>query len=183
MWCMHSIFNVESYFLGSTTARCGNMLWCKPRWVALRYRASYAPYVKRIKRFNNCFDTSSKFPLFRLYHRRSLSQGARRSRRLIPQHKFSFHKHLLTRTRNIDRYGQWTLSVQTQQHGSKPQQNYCGLALNECLIKAILGYVQNRGSGKGLIIVYLTVYETATPDHNGTDVHHMDFIDLALYRA
>ena len=38
----------------------------------LPYKASHAPYVKRIKRFKNYFDTHSKFPLFRIYLRRSL---------------------------------------------------------------------------------------------------------------
>ena len=33
---------------------------------------SYAPYAKGIKRFTNYFDTNSKFPLFRIYPRRSL---------------------------------------------------------------------------------------------------------------
>ena len=52
-WCMHSIFSVKSHFLGSTAARCENMLWCKPLWVALSWGVSYAPYAKGIKRFKN----------------------------------------------------------------------------------------------------------------------------------
>ena len=73
VWCMHSTFNARShYFQGSKAARCEHMLWCKPRWVATSYKASYAPYVKIIKRFNHYFDTNSKFPLIRTYPRRSL---------------------------------------------------------------------------------------------------------------
>ena len=47
-------------------------------------------------------------------------------------------------------------------------------------LKLFFRYVQNRGSGKVLIIIYLTFYETVMPDHNVTDVYHMDFMNLNL---
>ena len=72
MWCMHSIFSVKSDFLGSTTTRCENMLRLSTNGFPQVYGTSYAPYVKRIKRFKNYFNTNSKFPLFRIYPRRGL---------------------------------------------------------------------------------------------------------------
>ena len=62
MWCMHSIFSVKSDFLGSTTARCENMLRSSMNGFPQVYSTPYTPYAKRIKRFKNYFNTNSKFP-------------------------------------------------------------------------------------------------------------------------
>ena len=90
MWCMHIIFSVKSHFLGSTSARCTNTLWCKPLWAVLSYGVSCTPYAKRTKRFKNYFDTNSKFPWFSLYSRRILQ---------TPNHRYS---HITSKSRSLE---------------------------------------------------------------------------------
>ena len=47
-------------------------LSCAELWRELWELCTLTPYVKRIKRLKNYFDTNSKFLLFSLYPRRSL---------------------------------------------------------------------------------------------------------------